>query len=112
MRLPVSATPNALGALFAEIRLRAACGPVTRFSIDCSGLTVVPGGVLAELGALRDELRQKGMELALVNCSPDLQAALPREVFTDRSAQQTVQHQAHALRGPHASFLRTFRAGA
>jgi hypothetical protein len=107
LRPPTPGNEPAFVLLIAEIRSRAEFGDVQRFVVDCSDIRALPTGVLAEFDALRDDLRRAEIDVVLVNRASELPALEHR----DESAKVNTRHEAHRLRGPHATFLRAFRAG-
>jgi hypothetical protein len=112
LKIPSSATAPVIAPFLCEIRSRALFGAANHFMLDCSGIAELSNPVLGLIAELRSELREKGADLVLVNCEPELKDAVTGGPHADLLGAASTGHAAHALRGPHEAFLRSFRAGA
>jgi ABC-type transporter Mla MlaB component len=111
LRFSSPATADAVALVLAEVRSRVHCAPHTRIALDCSEISELPVQTLAELARLRGELGEQGSDLVLVSCNETLRQMLSSAAFAGLLTDTASRHGAHALRGPHSMFLRTFRAG-
>jgi anti-anti-sigma regulatory factor len=111
-RLPVTLSANSVDALFNEIRLRARCDSPARVVLDCSAISELPRSLLQELVALRSELRDEGYDLILTGCSDSFRRQLTGSEASEMISPKPHCHGLHAPQGPHAAFLRAFRARA
>lgn len=108
LELPSPATTYDVAVVLADARLQDAR---PRVVLDCGGAEKLPPPALAELSRLGGELRRRGGDLVPVNCGASLRQALENPSTAGPFGGTSVRDAAHRLRGPHASFLRSFRSG-